>query len=326
MNRGAIVLFVIGFLMYSSWLVLSGSSPLTGLKLARGLETVETGIAPGEGSSIGYLFLGLDVILVSSIFWLSAARPTASWWTFLLRATAICSAFALFGFRYRLLIVGLAAMVIWYRHATRTLKLRHLVGLVCVSILVSFGVGIYRAPQGSIRTARADQVALGTFDLSAALAVVVDQVPSELPFLDGSSYWPIVTQWIPSSLWPDKPRSGTVEAIDSLTDAGAGMAVPLWGEFYLNFGFPGVLVGMAMSGAIGAGLDRRLDQAVDPARVAIMALALGFWLHVFSRGNMINQISLGAVMFGVPMLYIRWSARRTSRRKSGQQAPEKVMT
>lgn len=83
---------------------------------------------------------------------------------------------------------------------------------------------------------------------------------------------------IPRAIWPDKPEVGgggnlveeaTGLRLDEESSFGAGQ--PL--EFYLNFGWGGVIVGFALWGALLTWLDRRISVALRQRDVAALVLA-----------------------------------------------------
>lgn len=88
------------------------------------------------------------------------------------------------------------------------------------------------------------------------LADVIRQTPRSVPFWEGSSYLSLVGAFVPRIFWPDKPvkmlgqefghRYGYLDWNDRHTS----INFPFTIEFYANFGYTGVLVGMLIVGAI----------------------------------------------------------------------------
>ncbi|MCU1602195.1 MAG: hypothetical protein JWO22_2904 [Frankiales bacterium] len=78
--------------------------------------------------------------------------------------------------------------------------------------------------------------------------------------LHGSSFLDLATSWIPRGLWPDKPRSFSIrfgeEVFSFSHSAGNEFFAPSYsGEWLLNFGLVGLLVGWAVFGVVLARVD-----------------------------------------------------------------------
>lgn len=299
-HRFAILAGVVGLIMYAAWLALSGSAWSTGLKLLG--ETASD--APGSGPSVGYLYLGLDLIMASAVFAIASASLKRRRAQVVLILGASLITFALFGFRYRLMILVIAAIALLRVARMYRVRLRHML-VVVVAASVGFTlIGIYRAPAASQATVTYRSSAIGSFDLSAALAIAVDEVPARRGYLSGRSYVPILTQWIPAALWEEKPRPATIGLLADLTAPGAGSALPFWGEVYVNFGWVGAGIAMFLFGAGCRHLDHRLVASRNWFSTSMLGIGLGFTIHVLSRGNLANQVSVAAVLFGVPYLAV----------------------
>ena len=85
-------------------------------------------------------------------------------------------------------------------------------------------------------------------------SLIIRETPKTVPFQGGWSIGYIALAYIPRVLWPGKP---TISIGQWITDTyGSGPRIqsatgPTWvGEFYLNFGVPGVIVGMASLGLL----------------------------------------------------------------------------
>lgn len=107
-----------------------------------------------------------------------------------------------------------------------------------------------------------------TFERSADMdlfADIVKRTPSEIPYWEGDTYKSLVGAVIPRLLWPDKPTKEIGQAFGHRygylrwSNLVTSINLPFLVEFYLNFGFIGVLVGMMVVGAI----YRTLDELVN---------------------------------------------------------------
>ena len=87
-------------------------------------------------------------------------------------------------------------------------------------------------------------------------------VPEYLPYQEGRTLSPVLVSWIPRVFWPDKPVAGFgnefgrdmgLLGADNLRSV---VNVPWMVDWYWNFGVPGVLIGMFLSGGILGLIDR----------------------------------------------------------------------
>ncbi len=78
------------------------------------------------------------------------------------------------------------------------------------------------------------------------LALIISAIPRSIPYWHGASVWPAFTWFIPRIIWPGKPvlsigswfaKTFLNWSEGSLSEA----AITIWGDAYLNFGFPGIV-------------------------------------------------------------------------------------
>jgi hypothetical protein len=109
---------------------------------------------------------------------------------------------------------------------------------------------------GLARKSQAVDNAFSRINHLQTLAVVVRDTPDLVPFQLGQTYVPLFTKPIPRFLWPDKP----VENIGNLwaqhygllgaDDVSTSFNLPWVVEMYFNFGWWGVVLGLAGVGAV----------------------------------------------------------------------------
>ncbi|MFN8178341.1 MAG: O-antigen polymerase [bacterium] len=89
------------------------------------------------------------------------------------------------------------------------------------------------------------------FDMMDNLLSVLWYTPDRLPFLLGSSYLHFFVNFVPRGLWPGKPKGIDSILAEKIYGWAMGGAPPgTIGELYFNFQFAGVVVGMALFGAL----------------------------------------------------------------------------
>jgi hypothetical protein len=146
------------------------------------------------------------------------------------------------------------------------------------------------------------------------LADVIRRTPHEIPYWGGATYLSLVGSFVPRFLWPDKPtkelgqefghRYGYVGSRDSRT----AINLPILVEFFVNFGLPGIMVGMALVGVVYRLVERAVN---NPGQDEILSLA-GIVLMI-PLTNIESDLSLGfggLIMNGVAF----WLVLRTIRR------------
>jgi hypothetical protein len=259
--------------------------------------------------------------LVALVVWVAWRSPQsrAEWVALLLAIAAICGFAMIAGSRTRVFVTLLVlAFVVHYVH--RRWRWRELVavGLLLLAFASSFGVFRQVADDHSLGTAArlaSEHVLDGRVILNDTTSYdhliyattiygepgwIEDARPHEHGqfLLDGA------LAYVPSSLYADKPDVGDVEFRRVVwgDDYGAGRPPTAAGDFFIDFGLPGVAVGAlligiaarALIGLIGGGSDGRRY------RVTLFAI-LTFVLYEFVEGTF--SIALGfAITMLIPLL------------------------
>lgn len=100
--------------------------------------------------------------------------------------------------------------------------------------------------------------------LIVLLQYCVDQTPAQIPFLGGETLKNLLTNPVPRFLWKEKPTEvmgqwfGHKYRILTPADDRTSINLPWIVEFYINFGWVGVALGMAVVGGLLALLERML--------------------------------------------------------------------
>jgi hypothetical protein len=122
-----------------------------------------------------------------------------------------------------------------------------------------------------------------------SVAVVVRDVPRWVPYAKGDTiFLPVVMNFIPRVVWPDKPVStlgrefGRLFRVTNMFTKTTYIGPTIPGELYWNFDVPGVIIGMALLGLTMRFLYRRYGEAptVDPVRQAIHIYLVIQVLHI----------------------------------------------
>lgn len=119
------------------------------------------------------------------------------------------------------------------------------------------------------------------FSAILPLSHVVEQTPAAVPYWQGETYRPLLTNLVPRAIWPEKPREvaggafGHRYGILKEADGSMSLNLPWVTELYANFGPWGVVLGMALVGILLGGLDRVLNSpTASPPEAAVGASLL----------------------------------------------------
>ncbi len=103
-------------------------------------------------------------------------------------------------------------------------------------------------------------------------AVVIERTPDVWPYQHGRTLLFLFTKFVPRALWPDKPDTSIDSAfyVEYLQQTRGGGASPSTsGDFYLNFGVPGIICGMVLIGAFFRVFQRFLIGASGDSRAVL---------------------------------------------------------
>lgn len=87
-------------------------------------------------------------------------------------------------------------------------------------------------------------------DLLSTFGYVLERTPESVSYLQGESYSDVVWKFIPRALYPDKPdqrwgqKFGHLYEIIAPNDHTTSVNMPQMIETYINFGIPGLIIGM----------------------------------------------------------------------------------
>lgn len=273
------------------WAKVAGRSLLTFL-----LPGVLGGSGGGDGPDIPYLFLAIEwfVPATTVLIAMGALRGRLARWALIGAVTVV---YISIGFRYRIVMLWGATAIASYLRTGRRPRLRYLLAPSVALFLFAGWLASARAffrsggQAGSLRfeLKRSVLEALSDTRIFETLGAVMAVVPRFVPYVGALPFvYPLILP-IPRILWPGKPlpeQLATVGAsIGTAESAGAGPAVPHFGEYYLAFGWAGIAVGAFAFGAANKWLWRWYRAAPeDPWRQAIFALNVSMIFQAIIRG------------------------------------------
>lgn len=119
---------------------------------------------------------------------------------------------------------------------------------------------------------------------------------------------------IPQQIIGEKPLPKTIEIINEamggdVAASGAGFAVPCYVEYYISFGWFGVIVGSLLLGVAAAKVANLAIAKPTAFNLLFYALMTGFAFIYFHRGYFPQQLDYFMFMVGLPMAAF-WGIRR----------------
>ncbi|HTP68857.1 MAG TPA: hypothetical protein VMJ35_08145 [Dongiaceae bacterium] len=118
------------------------------------------------------------------------------------------------------------------------------------------------------------------------LCDVIQMAPRDLPYQIGSTFTPILLKPIPRAIMASKPLGAsalfTQQTSPAAYDNGLVTALGAWGEWYLNFSWLGLILGMALTGAANGVAYRALWATNEFGRILLylsLLVVLFSWLR-----------------------------------------------
>jgi hypothetical protein len=150
------------------------------------------------------------------------------------------------------------------------------------------------------------------FDGLGIASVIVRDCPSRVPFQGGWTIGQIFVSYIPRLVWKNKPLMTSGGWVTEKFAGGPGIMSSTgatWiGEFWFNFGWPGIVLGMLVIGIFFRVLHEMLfrPNAVMPAQM--MAVITLFTVPPTLGGALIGPIN-GVVFGSMPLVLMHLSVR-----------------
>jgi hypothetical protein len=118
------------------------------------------------------------------------------------------------------------------------------------------------------------------------LSDVMSVTPSELPYQFGATFTPVILKPVPRALMPTKPLGAdalfTQEMSPEAYDRGLVTGLGAWGEWYLNFSWLGLTLGMTMIGMVSAFAYNAMRRTMGFGRIMLYSsfvIVLLSWLR-----------------------------------------------
>src|SRR5271168_4804387 len=125
------------------------------------------------------------------------------------------------------------------------------------------------------------------------------------PYKLGATFEPLLYVFFPRVLWSDKPGGNSANLLNRefhvSADPDTFISPSHLGEWYWNFGLPGVIVGMALAGALLGYISVRFDPSSQTSVTRVLVIIVSLYLLV-ARSE--GQVELQYVLWARSMLLI----------------------
>jgi hypothetical protein len=256
-------------------------------------------------AGLNYLFQSINLlVVVCLLWWYSIFRFNKSLSSTRLWIYVIFSAFmvSLQGSKFVLMML-LLCFALLYHHLRKPINSVAVAGSAAVAFLLLAGYGLYTREYlvigqvSSIDAFDLDGLATlsqheygGNFIQLQTLCVLLDRMPKELPYSYGSAITSLLSLPVPRTLWAEKPLTDTgLFTVAFWPDRWKydGMTLPpgLLGDFYMNLGIPGAMIGLFLYGTILGWFQARASgPGSSPLRMIVYAIIVSTIPH-YLRGE-----------------------------------------
>jgi hypothetical protein len=158
--------------------------------------------------------------------------------------------------------------------------------------------------EGRIQTDDVVDAHEGRLDMLSIMSIVVEATPESVPYWDGYTYSDLIWHVVPRVLVPDKPalsmgqefprRYALIQWFDTETSYNLSQIV----EFYINFGWIGVLLGMFLIGTLYAMVEHVCSASTGGALIGASLLS----------GLMNVESNFAIVWGGIPFRFLAFYA------------------
>lgn len=254
----------------------------------------------GVRSSLAFLTIGGDLILVYFVYWLAFTKRLTLANIYIPAIGLISLAYMLASRRNGVLLIIASVIMVYGLRTARekySAKIQRNALIAVIFILLAFVSAIRQGGgekelsdlnlSGAIASA-AEHTFEGAYFLDPAkTAAIIRQTDNRDLFLYGQSFTGAFFAPVPRVLWPDKPnvRIGPYVAQEVLDyDNRSGVPPGAIGELYMNFGWAGVFFGMMVLGMMTAWLHNRYRVSSDKrfSRPAYALMYLTIILFLFA--------------------------------------------
>ena len=275
---------------------------------------------PVLGGSSAYLYYLPLVLVPVAVGCFSEWLRTRSALTISVAVIAGCiflARYTLTGQRAFVLFLLVGLVIVYYQHVGKSPKLRVAVTALAVVVgVIFYGFEVYRAQVrgGEVEKSASVSEALervfmgGTTEMLPAFTVLLDTEGELWSQSRGRTAFTTAVHWIPSGLWPEKPRTYDEEMYSTLfpehyAHDKANTQFSIMGDWYTDSGRGGVVVGMFLMGTAARWVHRRSEYRAG--RWGIIYALFPVLFVTTLRGNIALNFGLALFLIGPIFWLIR---------------------
>lgn len=191
--------------------------------------------------------------------------------------------------RYVFGTVALAILATLGAYATMT-RFRVMAVAAMVGMLTVFPIAdVFRHTTEANVEARGvvDSLTTGDFDAFNQLTNAINYVATE-GITYGGQLLGVLLLWVPRSVWPNKPTDTGILLAEHMGYDFANLSAPIWAELFINFGWIGMVLGIATLGYFIRRWDTRAHAYLRVYRIPpLLVCSTAFYLVIFLRGSML---------------------------------------
>ncbi|HTL07239.1 MAG TPA: O-antigen polymerase [Chitinophagaceae bacterium] len=137
--------------------------------------------------------------------------------------------------------------------------------------------------------------------------------PDELPYEYGQEHLSILLRPIPRTMWPGKPLASWVRNVEAkhgwFNENSAGFSPTIWGVFYAEGGFTGIIVLSVIWGWLLAFIYRKVSYFSSDLSSFLIGVILVSMIPIFRSGDMPGDFAIVLMSFW-PMFILTWQYKK----------------
>ena len=267
------------------------------------------------GLSINFLIPGVTFLFTYFIL----TRKSLLW--FLIAFAVTIGLFISLGFRYRLvLLLGSMAIVYYYTIRKKPNIIIASVGIVALIAFMGlinqtrqYGAGLNTKKLEEGNTTEYYESGLREALIFQTFGAVIDIVPERHPHAGLQPIWSTLIFPIPRALFPEKNSSDYLfDTLDAIygKKISQGAAMMSYGEYYLAFGWTGIVIGSFLIGWFYKKLWfwYKVNYS-NPFVIVVYAVAVTYLYVILSRGYL-PQVTMLFFFTVFPAYFVLWLAKK----------------
>jgi hypothetical protein len=161
-------------------------------------------------------------------------------------------------------------------------------------------------------------------DALGVTSVILRDCPSRVPYQGGWTLGYIVLSYVPRIVWANKPDMSIGQWV---TDAFVARGLkshtgPSWiGEFYFNFGWPGIALGMLVMGIWMRVVNEMFFQPDAPLPAQLMSIVALFTIAPTIQSGLLTPWN-GVIIGSLPLIITHWTLRLVGQAPATAKSPE----